>query len=374
MILWYNEKQKGGAEMDWILLNKDTPFLEFSTQEDEFGDVMALERTWFSSLRPIGYKSLLSFLEGRRAPKHRKHIEQLLAQYGCRTLDGFLQVSHALSLNDTFWVKQADSQLCWRDVSLYQNDFDEIIAEAALNGSFSEQSLSSTSPEFVTDGYYAKCWKRESDGIYLYKAGSATYELEPLSEYLAAQISSILCPGAVPYDMQFHHGRLVSTCPLFTSESIGLAKTAAITREERSISGLLEYFRSIGSEDAFRRMMILDAIILNTDRHLGNFGVLFDTDTMQVTTMAPVFDNNRSLLFDLDAYQLEHAERYIARLTPRLGSDFIVVARALMTDKIRNDLKNLYGFAFREHPQIPVADNRLEKLSGVVNGQIRQLI
>lgn len=360
--------------MDWILLNKDTPFLEFSTQEDEFGDVVALEGTWFSSLRPIGYKSLLSFLEGRRAPKHRKHIEQLLAQYGCRTLDGFLQVSHALSLNDTFWVKQADSQLCWRDVSLYQNDFDEIIAEAALNGSFSEQSLSSTSPEFVTDGYYAKCWKRESDDIYLYKAGSATYELEPLSEYLAAQISSILCPGAVPYDMRFHHGRLVSTCPLFTSESIGLAKTATIAREERSISSLLEYFRSIGSEDSFRRMMILDAIILNTDRHLGNFGVLFDTDTMQVKTMAPVFDNNRSLLFDLDTDQLNHAERYIARLTPRLGSDFIVVARALMTDKIRNDLKNLYGFAFREHPQIPVADNRLEKLSGVVNGQIRQLI
>ena len=265
--------------------------------------------------------------------------------------------------------------MCWRDVSLYQNDFVEIIAEAALNGFFSEQNLpSSPSPEFTTDGNYAKCWKRELDGIYLYKAGSATYELEPLSEYLAAQISSILCPDAVPYDMRFHHGRLVSTCPLFTSESIGLAKTATITHEERSISGLLEYFRSIGSEDSFRRMMILDAIILNTDRHLGNFGVLFDTDTMQVTTMAPVFDNNRSLLFDLDADQLEHAERYIARLTPRLGSDFIVVAKALMTDEIRNDLKNLYGFAFQEHPQIPVADNRLEKLSGIVNGQIRQLI
>ena len=37
----------------------------------------------------------------------------------------------------------------------------------------------------------------------------------------------ILCPGAVP----FQHGQLVSTCPLFTGEVIGLAKIAAITRE-----------------------------------------------------------------------------------------------------------------------------------------------
>lgn len=29
--------------MDWILLNQDTPFLEFSTQEDKFCDVVDLE-------------------------------------------------------------------------------------------------------------------------------------------------------------------------------------------------------------------------------------------------------------------------------------------------------------------------------------------
>ena len=45
-----------------------------------------------------------------------------------------------------------------------------------------------------------------------------------------------------------------------------------------------------------------------------------------------------------------------------------------MTEDIRSDLKNLYGFAFREHPQIPVTDGRLEKLSTVVNNQIRQLL
>lgn len=85
----------------------DTPLLEFFTREDEFGDVEAREYVWLSPLRPIGYTSLLGFLEGRRVPKHRKHMEQLLEQYGCRTLEGFLQVSHALSLNDIFCVKPA---------------------------------------------------------------------------------------------------------------------------------------------------------------------------------------------------------------------------------------------------------------------------
>ena len=103
----------------------------------------------------------------------------------------------------------------------------------------------------------------------------------------------------------------------------------------------------------FRRM-VLDVVILDIDRHLGNFGVLFDTDTMEIQTMAPVFDNNRSLLFDLDDDQLDHAERYIPRLTPRLGTDFVIAARALLTDAIRSDLVNLQGFAFRQHPNIPV--------------------
>ncbi len=90
--------------------------------------------------------------------------------------------------------------------------------------------------------------------------------------------------------------------------------------------------------------------------------------------MAPVFDNNRSLLFDLNDDQLAHAERYIPRLAPRLGRDFVIAARALLTDAIRSDLVNLQGFAFRQHPDIPVEGDWLEKLSHMVNGQIRKIL
>ena len=84
--------------------------------------------------RPIGCRSLASFLVRRKAPKHRKHIRQLLEQYGCDGFEGFLQVTYALSLNDTFWIRRAGSSLNWRQISLYTNPFNEIITQAAFDG------------------------------------------------------------------------------------------------------------------------------------------------------------------------------------------------------------------------------------------------
>lgn len=360
---------------EYILLNKDVPMLEFHCQRNEFDEPEFFEDHWHTTLRPIGYGHLTVFLEQRKAPKHRKHIQQLLEQYGCDDPEGFLRVTHALSLNDTFWVREADAALCWEDVSLYTNPFSEIISEAAFDGIISETDLSSTSPEFGTDGYYAKCWKREDSGIYLYKSGSAHYEIEPLSEYLAAQLSNRLCPGAVPYDMDFYREKLVSKCPLFTNEAMGLAKASAVFRgEERTIPELLAFFEGIGSGDAFRRMCVLDAVILNTDRHYGNFGVLFDTDTLEIQGMAPVFDHNRSLLPELDNDQLADPAWYLRRCKPRLGQDFLRNARGLLTDDIRRDLIELKDFTFQQHPSIHAEQTRLDALSKIVQEQVRLIL
>lgn len=356
----------------YVLMNQDVPILEFHCQRNVFDEPELFEDYWHTTLRPIGYGRLTTFLEQRKAPKHRKHIQHLLERYGCDDLEGFLRVTHALSLNDTFWVREANTSLRWKDVSLYTNPFSEIISEAAFDGIISETDLSSTSPEFGTDGYYAKCWKREDSGIYLYKCGSAHYEIEPLSEYLAAQLSERLCgPGAVPYDMDFYRGKLVCKCPLFTSETVGLAKASAVFRgEERTIPELLTFFDGIGSGDAFRRMCVLDAVILNTDRHYGNFGVLFDTNTLEIQGMAPVFDHNRSLLPELDNDQLADPAWYLQRRKPRLGQDFLRNARGLLTDDIRRDLTRLKDFTFQQHPNIHADQARLEALSKIVQKQV----
>ena len=362
------------SRTEYLLMNKNTIVLSFLCVRNEFDEPEFKELQWHVGYRPLGFKSLTGFLERRKAPKHRKHIQRILEQYGCDDLEGFINVTHAVSLNDTFWVKKAESNLRWEDVSLYQNEFNELISEAAFDGSTSSWGLSTTSPEFGTDGNYAKCWVREETGIYLYKTGSARFEVEPLSEFLATQLAEILCPRYAAYDLAFYRGKLISKCELFSTEDYGLAKAAAIFGEEKTIPSLLRYFDELGSGDEFRRMCVLDALIYNPDRHYGNFGVMFDTDTMEPLTMCPVFDNNRSLFPELDQDQLDHPDWYLERCKPKLGKDFVITARGILTPEIRSDLKNLQGFHFVQHNRIDAPQERLDALSNIVNRQIKKIL
>ena len=114
---WKKDARYG--PVSYTHLNQDIPVLDFTCRRNEFDEPEFFEGTWHVDYRPIGYRGLAAFLEHRKAPKHREHIRQLLEQYGCDDLEGFLQVTRALSLNDTFWVKRQGEVLQWRDVSLY---------------------------------------------------------------------------------------------------------------------------------------------------------------------------------------------------------------------------------------------------------------
>lgn len=90
--------------------------------------------------------------------------------------------------------------------------------------------------------------------------------------------------------------------------------------------------------------------------------------------LCPVFDNNRSLFPDLDQEQLENPDWYLGKCKPKLGRDFLITARGLMTSEIRGDLINLTGFQFHQHDRIRAPQERLDALSSIVNRQIREIL
>lgn len=362
----------------FYLMNKDCKILSFQTVRDEFQDVEILELERYSDKLPIGFQNMKQWVENRKAPKHREHIDQLLKSCGCQDLDGYLRVTYALNLNDTFWVKPIESAKKWADVSLYKNEFDETIAHIAFEGGMYGEQFTTTSPEFTTDGAFAKCWIREDDEIFLLKrgmTGGRNLGKEPYCEMYASQIAAKICPdNYVPYEVVRYRGELASKCPLFTSEQIGFAPIFKCMESGAGIAKQLQYFESIGSGDDFRRMLVLDALIVNTDRHMGNYGILFDTDTLEPIKMAPVFDHNQGLLPFAEKEEFDHIDKYLESRPTRIGNDFNEVAHMVLTPEIESDLKKLRGFRFERNTKLGFPEERLVQLENVVNMQIENVL
>ena len=79
---------------------------------------------------------------------------------------------------------------------------------------------------------------------------------------------------------------------------------------------LIRFYHNIGSEDAFRRMLVLDALTFQLDRHMGNYGVLVDNASQKILGMAPVFDLNLACLPYVEQEEFSVIGRKLSVLRP----------------------------------------------------------
>ena len=290
---------------------------------------------------------------------------------------GFLQISHALSLIDTFWVKPANSNLTWKDISLYTHDFNEVIAKTAFEGKLHGRKLSATSPEYSTNGRFAKCWVRECENIKLLKRGNSKVRntgLEPYSEFYAVQIIKAFTSEFVSYDLRSVGGRVCSICPIFTSEEFGFLPYAAIDKGNTDIEAVLQNMSKYGLEEKAKRMFVIDAVILNEDRHKNNFGFIVNNKTQEIVDMAPLFDHNISLLPYAEEEQFENIDNYLEQRGPRLADSWVRSAAMCLTSDTRKVLIDLLDFEFEKHPQYNLPDWRLDHLDKIVRKMIKDVL
>ena len=76
------------------------------------------------------------------------------------------------------------------------------------------------------------------------------------------------------------------------------------------IEAVRNYIENLGENyiNKFNDMLVLDAIIYNTDRHFGNFGFLINSDTNEIIDFAPLFDHGNSLFNYAGEEDLESIE------------------------------------------------------------------
>lgn len=364
----------------YLLMNKNRPLLSFYAKEvNGFTQLQETETYVDSKLLPPKFSNIDTWISNRNYAKHKEHLQEWLHEWGIDNAVGFIELTHALSLNDSLWVKPETSSLTWEQVNLYTNDFTDVVSVTAFETGLHGLKLSTTSPEFTSEGSFEKCWIKETDGIYLYKKGSSGFAnagLEAYSEYYASQLSGTLCRSFVPYELVQFKKSLVSRCKMFTTENEGFIPIYKFLNPDKvyNYPQLLDFCATYHCEENFRRMIILDAIIFNVDRHLGNFGFIVDNDTFEILHFAPVFDHNMALLARAMQSDLDDFEHYYRGLGHKIGGEFVDVARKLLTPEIRPDVEKLTDFSFTENVKYNLPPERLDFLTKAVRRQISGIL
>ncbi len=361
-----------------VLRHRDRELLRFEWVEPQGVRVVSVNEAErrFLPLEMHGVvndETLWTWLTRRIVPRNRRNIEELMARIGLssRNVKGITELCRGLSLNDVYWVVPDGCEDAWKDFNLYENDFSDAIAQMAFSGvgpDFREQWTSS--PEFTTNGMLAKCWRRIDGNVVLYKSGTegaSNTGFEPYSEFYAAQIAEAMGLDHVAYGLSRFKGRLCSTCPLFTSDKYGYVPAGRVVSRDEALA-----------DPRFADIFFFDAIIFNTDRHMGNFGYLVDNDTNEIAGAAPIFDNGYGLFsLALDRKGDSHDEfcdlrRFVSRVNPALYMKWLGFPNGL-SKNMKERLDGLQGFRLKRHPRYNLPARRIEAIEDFTQKRIREI-
>lgn len=380
---------KGEISMIYELKHFNTPILKFSADEDSSEPNVKIKWvTKNTSLLPLDLElseeGLFKWLKHRTIPSNRAYVRTLLSKCGLnlnRPLN-IIKVSKGLSLNDCYWIVEEGFEGKFEDFNLYDNHLSRVLAGIAFTGYGSSiRSLLASSPEFTTNGMLPKCWRRIKGKIYLYKGGTtgaSNTGMEPYSEFYAHQVAQAMEIDSVPYNICKWKGELCSYCELFTSKDYSFVPVGKIVKTG-GMAAVREFYENLGKEyvKALDDMIVLDALICNTDRHYGNFGFLVNNKTNKIVAPAPLFDHGNSLYNfagrdDLESY--DAFSKYADTLLPCVYDDFIVEAKKVLTKEHKEHLRKLLQFEFKKNSMYNLPNQRLRYLEKMIHERAQMLL
>ena len=333
--------------------------------------------------------NLSEWFRGRGIPSWRDRLDLLLHRLNINAPSELLDKAFGLSLSDQYWLKPYNTKINYDDINFFDNDFDySEFLEASLSKNsktiMSENSLKT--PNNTTDGMLKKAWIIENGTRYLLKGGYKNELLQPFNEVLASEICKRLGFNHVTYTLDTYKDTVVSICPCFITKDTELITCYQIRNDMKRNDNIKDYEECIkvleehGISDArikMENMYIIDYLIMNEDRHLNNFGIIRDVNTLEWLDVAPIFDNGQSLnitYYDNEELHISGEGRLFYEVKP--FDEIIKVVKDIKRidlskldgivewfDELLHKYQNLTGFS----------DTRINRLCILLNRQINKL-
>lgn len=287
--------------MNAVLYNKHKRALGVTIENGsviEIGEVLDQNALPLCLQTKLTLETINKWLDKRKMPLNREGLKTVKTLFGSSYYQNY---THMFSLTDQYWFKisQNDS---WRKLNFFTNKYSSAIGQSLFcPWEINEEDLKMESPDLTTNGVLRKVWVQDDSlNSSLVKAGSQKFLQEPLSEILATIVmDKIKIIPFVRYDVCVYGMRICSKCANFVTENTEFIPAQSIYDTEPRRTDTSQYQHMINRMEAFGvehpmdfmdKMILCDWIMGNTDRHLGNFGVLKDVTNGQILGFAPLFD------------------------------------------------------------------------------------
>jgi len=243
---------------------------------------------------------------GRSIPASRMGLSDMLDTLGIASSNLLLTKCLGLSLSDHYWIRPYESNMLWEDVNFFDNDFSDDIGDLLFGTNGKNSGFDLSSPDNKSDGNLKKRWKIIDGKRYLLKSGSNPYSQQTFNEVIASKIMERLGIDHVPYSVTWINDEPYSVCEDFVTKDTELISAWRVLQLRTKANHESEYLhyvnicRELGIDivSSLDKMIVLDYIIANEDRHFNNFGLLRDANTLEWIGAAPIFDSGTSLWYD----------------------------------------------------------------------------
>ena len=300
----------------YYLMHKDHPAakLEMDTESGIIQTASILDGKYLPLGTEGGIDPLKKWWNRRATPISQGKLRQILNEHEIATPQAFLVRCLGLSLSDHYWICPKDSGLKWDDVSLFSNNFtnaDKYVGDVVPIPEL-DSGMVLLSPSASMHGQMRKKWVLENGRRRLLKWGQGT-DQQAVNEVIATVLHDK--QGCMPFtryelctvdsDMGPLTGCICDCFANETTEFIPAYDVVSSVKKRNDVSYYEHYIHVCElnglSAQMVRNFMdyqtMTDFIITNTDRHLNNYGILRDSETLSFTGMAPLFDSGNSMFW-----------------------------------------------------------------------------
>lgn len=190
----------------------------------------------------------------------------------------------------------------------------------------------------------------------------------------------------VPYAVTWNKNAPYSVCEDFVTADTELIPAYRIIQTKKRANNVSVYQHFVNCAEALGipgvvafldRMITLDYIIANEDRHLNNFGAIRNAETLEWLGMAPIFDSGSSLGYDKVAPEIRHSRDVTCKPFKnhheeqlKLVTDFSWIDFDRLSDVRELIVKTLSDEDAKEY----MDESRVNAIADTVEQRIRRLL